>query len=182
MQKIKMSIVVISTALAFLFIEHAFFQIIHKPIKYLAVGNLDYPIRQKDAVPDGGLSIIDFDKSVDADIQINSLKILSNDDKNEVRLKIWRLMDNGNYKVIAQTNAFSLTLGTNVLYLKDFIIAKKGDILGLYMKNSEIARSSKNLGKGRIYSIGDQDKIQKNTTLKDHYSGYLFVVYGMSPD
>lgn len=148
-------------------------------IENRAVGSIESPLGMKNDVPPGGVSVLDFEKPVDADISINEVKALSNADSNEVRLKVWRL--NGNvYEAVAESKPLVLVKGVNKIHI-DNILAKKGDFLGLYMKTSELDRSKKHTAQGRVYAVGDLKEIQKDTKAHDGQTGYTFSVHGTSP-
>lgn len=143
----------------------------------LAIGSLESPLGMKNEAPPGGISVLDFEKPVKIDITINEVKVLSNAEDDQVRLKIWRL--NGNvYQVVAESKMLAITKGINKIHI-DNIVAKKGDFLGLYMQASEIDRSGKYTAMGRVYALGDAKEIQKDTKARDGQTGYAFSVHGI---
>lgn len=160
------------------FFENLLISFIATPVRDLEVGSLVAPMGMNNEVPQGGISVLDFEKPIEEDISITSLQILSNANGNQVRLKVWRLKNDG-YEVAIKTNLLNLTKGVNSFSI-DNLLAKKGDYLGLYMQTSEIDRSRVHATKGRAYVVGDFDSIEKNTKAHDGQTGYTFLVKGKS--
>lgn len=174
--KRKLLLLLPLSILVLLLLESAYFSFINKQVRIITLGSMESPIGLSNSVPEGGISVIDFEKPVNNGISINEIELLSNADANVVRLKIWRLED-GVYKVVAQSKLLTLTKGVN-LFTLDNMVAQRGDFLGLYMRLGEIDRSAKYRFKGRVYALGDADTIQENTQARDAQTGYAFTVKG----
>ena len=184
MRLIKILIVIISIVSAFVLLEKTLFSFLKNEIvNYIKVGDIDSRLNVKNGVPPGGISVIDFEKLVPEDISVTSIKLYSNAVHNRVRLKIWRLIGE-KYEVVGKSDLLSIKNGINdfdlstSLFEFESIRAKKGDYLGLYMESSEIDRSSIHRFKGRVYVVGDNDEIPKDTIYKDSLSGFSFEVTG----
>lgn len=178
MKIIKLLLVVVLTTSGFLFLESLIFSSGGKQVNYITVGDIGSPIGKKNGVPPGGISVLDFEKPVPENVTITTVKFATADEeKNRVRLKIWRLIDN-EYKVVAKSELFSIARGLNSFEVEN-IKAKKGDFLGIFMELNEIDRSSAHLYKGRVYVVGDNDIIPKGTVYKDTLCGFTFQIQGV---
>lgn len=177
MEMIKSFFIIVVVVSTFIFLEKSLFSFGNKEFGYVKVGDISSSIGSNHEVPPGGISVLDFEKRVPEDMVITSVKFYTNAANNKVRLKVWRLKGI-KYEVVAKSNLLSITQGTNHFDLSN-IRAKKGDYLGIFMESNEIDRSSIHRFKGRVYVVGDNDEIPKNTVYKDSLSGYTFIINGL---